>query len=69
MALRGWIARNFRARVGEGGIAAAERVGLLRPSWPQALRARRCAPSKIAPGDFVEPPCLMARGFKSRKRD
>ena len=31
------------------------RVGLLRPSWPQALRARRCASSKIAPGDFVEP--------------
>jgi hypothetical protein len=38
-------------------IQLAERVGLLRPSWPQALRARRCAPSKIAPGDFVEPAC------------
>src|SRR6516225_3036629 len=33
----------------------AERVGLLRPCWPQALRVRRCASSKIAPGDFVEP--------------
>jgi len=38
---------------------------LLRPSWPQALRARRYAPSKIAPGDFVEPACLMARGLES----
>jgi hypothetical protein len=47
------------------GKQLAERVGLLRPSWPQALWARRCAPSKIAPGDFVEPACLSARGFES----
>ena len=30
--------------------------GLLGPSWASALRAQRCALSKIAPGDFVEPP-------------
>jgi hypothetical protein len=34
---------------------------LLRPSWPQPLRGRRCASSKIAPGDFVEPTCLCSR--------
>jgi hypothetical protein len=33
--------------------------GLLRPSWPQPLRGRRCASSKIAPGDFVEPLCCL----------
>ncbi len=42
-----------------GPLDVAERVGLLRPSWPQALRARRSASSKIAPGDFVEPSALV----------
>lgn len=44
----------------------AERVGLLRPSWPQALRARRYAASKIAPGDFVEPARLWHVGSNPR---
>ena len=47
----------LRTLYGDHGVAVGgrvERAGMFGPSWASPLRGRR-APSKIAPGDFVEP--------------
>ena len=47
----------LRTLYGDHGVAAGgriERAGMLGPSWASSVRGR-LAPSKIAPGDFVEP--------------